>query len=168
MTTWTAVTDVAEASARLPTWFAGRMLAAGGCGGSFGLLLATGDVLRVASLAAAHLSSHGTVLLDLVLDHAGVPEDADMAWRSKHYLGAPVAGAAARATVNLAQVVAVVEFGAVREAAGPGETAAAAKAEANVSATVVELRQAAEEAVEQGAPAGGGSDDFGGAGSAAS
>ena len=100
MTTWTAVTDVADVPALLPAWFAGRMLVAGGRGGSFGLLLATGDVLRVASLAAAHLSSHGTVLLDVVLDHAGVPEGADLAWRSKHYLGAPT-GAVARATVNL-------------------------------------------------------------------
>ncbi len=150
MTTWTTVSDPAAGAALLPTWLAGRMMAAGGRAGSFGLLLATGDVLRVTSLAAAHLSSGGTVLLDVVLDHAGVPEGADTAWRSKHYLGAPVP-AATRAMVNLAQVVAVVEFGTAHDATRPGE--AAAEAEANVSATVVELRQAAEEAVERSARA---------------
>ena len=154
MTTWTRVADPASDTALLPAWFASRMLAAAGHGGSFGLLLATGDVLRVASLAAAHLSSDGTVLLDVLLDHARVPDGADTAWRSKHYLGAPAPGAT-RATVNLAQVVAVVEFVAAQEAKRSGEDAAAAEAEANVSATVVELRQAVEAAVERGAPVSG-------------
>ena len=153
MTTWTRVTDPAAEAALLPAWFAGQMLAAArGDSGSFGLLLATGDVLRVASLSTAHLSSDGTVLLDVMLDLAGVPEGADTAWRSKHYLGAPVPGAV-RATVNLAQVVAVVEFTALQQAEPLEEgDAAAAEAEANLSATVVELRQAVEEATERRAP----------------
>jgi hypothetical protein len=104
--------------------------------GPFGLLLSTGDMLRVTSLSAAHLSSCGTVLLDVVLDHAGVPDGVDTAWRSKHYLGLPVEGAG-RATVNLAHVVAVVGFA----AEAPLEAASA-----DSSATVVELRHAAEQA----------------------
>jgi hypothetical protein len=154
MTTWTRVTDPAADTALLPTWFAGRMLAAArGDSGSFGLLLATGDVLRVASLRAAHLSSDGTILLDVMLDLAGVPDGVDTAWRSKHYLGAPAPGAT-RATVNLAQVVAVVEFTALQQAEPleEEEGAAAAKAEANLSATVVELRHAVEEATERREP----------------
>jgi hypothetical protein len=142
MPTWTRVEDPEADAALLPAHFAERMLGARR-NGSFGLLLATGDVLRVASLVAAHLSSDGTVLLDVRLDHAGVPEDADTAWRSKHYLGAPVPGAT-RATVNLAHVVAAVEFTVGHDAARGGE--AAAEAADAVTATVVELRQAAEEA----------------------
>jgi len=48
-------------------------------------------------------------MLDVLLDHAGVPEGVDLAWQLKHYLGAPVPGATV-ATVNLAHVVAAVEF----------------------------------------------------------
>jgi hypothetical protein len=33
------------------------------------------------------------ILLDVSLDNAGVPEGADLAWRSKHFLGMPVPGA---------------------------------------------------------------------------
>ena len=151
--TWTRISSPDTDQDLLPAWFAARMLAAGReGGGSFGLLLATGDVLRVASLAAAHLSSGGTVLLDVVLDHAGVPDGADTAWRPKHFLGAPVPGAA-RATVNLAQDVAVVEFTAGAEPERPGDRAAAA--EAKVAATVDELRQAAEDAAERQAAADG-------------
>src|SRR3954469_13853124 len=106
MPAWSRVDDPAD-TALLPAWFAGRMI--GAERGSFGLLLATGDVLRVTSITAVHLGSDGTILLDLRLDHAGVPEGADQAWRTKHYVGAPVPGAAA-ATINFAQVVAVVEF----------------------------------------------------------
>ena len=102
MTTWTRVSDPADVAALLPAWFARRMAAGRG---AFGLLLSTGDVLRAASLDAAHVSASGAVLLDVALDHAGVPDGADAAWRPKHYLGAPVPGAAG-ATVNLAQVVA--------------------------------------------------------------
>jgi hypothetical protein len=126
----------------------------GGRRRGFGLLLASGDVLRVASLSAARLSSEGTVLLDVLLDRAGVPEDVDTAWRSKHYLGAPVPGAA-RATVNLAQVVAAVAFapepGERPERANDDRAAAAAEADTGgVAATVEGLRQAAEDAASQG------------------
>jgi hypothetical protein len=44
-----------------------------------------------------------------MLDGAGVPDGVDLAWRSKHFLGVP-APAATLATVNLAHVVAAVEF----------------------------------------------------------
>ena len=143
MPTWTRVDDP-DALALLPAWFSSRMIARRG--GSFGLLLTTGDVLRVTSITAAHLSSDGTVLLDLRLDHAGVPEGVDAAWRSKHYLGVPVPGAN-EATVNLAHVVAAVEFAAPARVQATDESATAA--EDNVTATVVEIRQAAEDAVER-------------------
>jgi hypothetical protein len=87
-----------------------------GLRGTFGLLLTTGDVLRLTSIAAAHQSSDGVVLLDVLLDDAGVPQGVDLAWQSKHYLGSPVQGASL-ATVNLAHIVAAVEF-AVAEMAG--------------------------------------------------
>jgi hypothetical protein len=80
-----------------------------GLTGTFGLLLSSGDVLRCTSIAAIHQSSTGIVLLDVFLDNAGVPDGVDQAWRTKHYLGVPVA-AATLATVNLAHVIAAVEF----------------------------------------------------------
>ena len=104
--TWTRITDPETVAARLPAWFAGRMV---GLRGSFGLLLTTGDVIRVTSIAAAHLSSDGVILLDVLLDVAGPPVGVDAAWRAKHYLGSPVPGATI-ATVNLAHIVAAVEF----------------------------------------------------------
>ena len=143
MPTWTRVADPAE-SALLPAWLITRMIA--GPGGSFGLVLTTGDVLRVTAITAAHLSSDGTVLLDVRLDHAGVPEGVDTAWRSKHYLGCPVPGGTG-AMVNLAHVVAAVEFGAASAAEPVDERTAAA--EIGVSATVEELRQVAENAAER-------------------
>ena len=106
MTTWTRVTDPEAAVALLPAWFAVRMLAARG---SFGFLLATGDVVRASRVAAVHVSPGGLVLIDVLLDHAGVPEGVDTAWQTKHFLGAPVSGANL-ATLNLAQVVMAVEF----------------------------------------------------------
>jgi hypothetical protein len=48
-------------------------------------------------------------MVDVLLDHAGPPEGVDFAWRTKHFLGAPVPGAT-MATVNLAHIVAAVEF----------------------------------------------------------
>src|SRR4051812_20380578 len=104
--TWMRITDPEMVAARLPAWFASRMV---GLRGSFGLLLTTGDVLRVTSIAAAHISSDGIVLLDVLLDLAGVPRGIDTAWQTKHYLGSPVPGATV-ATVNLAHIVAAVEF----------------------------------------------------------
>jgi hypothetical protein len=157
MTTWTRIADPLADAALLPAWFVAAMMAPAEGGGGrrrgFGLLLATGDVLRVASLAAAHPSSEGTVLLDVVLDHAGVPDDVDAAWRSKHYLGARPVPGAVRATVNLAQVVAVVAV-----APEPGErperasdaASAVAEAEPGAAATVEGLRRAAEDAASEG------------------
>ena len=106
MTTWTRVTDPEAAVALLPAWFAARMLAARG---SYGFLLATGEVVRASRVTAVHVSSNGLVLIDVLLDHAGVPDGVDTAWRTKHFLGAPVPGANL-ATLNLAQVVMAVEF----------------------------------------------------------
>lgn len=144
MPTWTHVADPATETHLLPAWFARRML--GARQGAFGLLLTTGDVLRVAALRAAHLGSDGTILLDVQLDHAGVPARADTAWQSKHYLGAPVPGAV-EATVNLAQVVACVEFTAPLGADAAQQDDAAT--EAAVAATVTGLAEAAETAAQR-------------------
>lgn len=144
MPTWTHVADPATETHLLPAWFARRML--GARQGAFGLLLTTGDVLRIASLRAAHLGSDGTILLDVRLDHAGVPARADTAWQSKHYLGAPVPGAV-EATVNLAQVVACVEFTAPLGADSALDDAAAT--EAAVTATVSDIAEAAETAAQR-------------------
>jgi len=103
---WTRITDPDDAVRLLPSWFSGRMI---GSHGTFGLLLTTGDVIRCTSIVAAHLSSSGLVLLDVILDNAGVPDGVDLAWQSKHFLGVP-APAANLATVNLAHVMTVVEF----------------------------------------------------------
>ena len=77
--------------------------------GSYGFLLVTGDVLRVSRVTAVHVSSGGSILLDVLLDCAGVPGGVDFAWQPKHFLGAPVPGATL-ATLNLAQVVVAIEF----------------------------------------------------------
>jgi hypothetical protein len=103
---WTRITDPDQAAELLPVWFGTRMI---GLRGSFGLLLTSGDILRITSVTALNESSSGAILLDVLLDSAGVPGGVDEAWRTKHYLGAPVPGAT-MATVNLAHVVAAVEF----------------------------------------------------------
>jgi hypothetical protein len=103
---WTRINDPETIDAMLPVWLGRRMV---GLRGSFGLLLSTGDVLRLSSITAAHVSDEGQMLLDVLLDHAGVPDGVDLAWRSKHFLGAPAPGATL-ATVNLTHVVAAVEF----------------------------------------------------------
>jgi hypothetical protein len=103
---WTRITDPDDAINLFPAWIGTRMI---GRRGAFGLLLAPGDVMRVTSIVAVHQSSSGIVLLDVLLDQSGLPEGVDTAWRPKHYLGAPVP-AATMATVNLAHVVAAVEF----------------------------------------------------------
>lgn len=103
---WSRITDPDEANALLPAWLGRHMV---GLRGRFALLLTTGDVLRITSIAAVHQSSVGAVLLDVQLDHAGVPDGIDLAWQTKHYLGAPLPGATA-ATVNLAHVIAAVTF----------------------------------------------------------
>jgi len=115
--TWTRITDPDEAASLLPAWFSSRMI---GLRGRFGLLLTTGDILRVTSIAALHQSSGGIVLLDVLLDHAGVPDGIDQAWQPKQYLGAPVPGATV-ATVNLAHVIAAIEFVAEATVESPGD-----------------------------------------------
>jgi hypothetical protein len=116
--TWTRITDPETVSGLLPAWLGRRMV---GLRGSFGLLLTTGDVLRLTSIAAAHQSSEGIVLLDVLLDDAGVPGGIDLAWQSKHFLGSPVQGASV-ATVNLAHIVAAVEFTVAEMARNPGDS----------------------------------------------
>jgi hypothetical protein len=103
---WTRITDSDEAVSLLPAWLGSHMI---GLRGRFGLVLTTGDILKITSIAALHQSSSGIVLLDVLLDHGGIPDGIDLAWQPKHYLGAPVPGATI-ATVNLAHVVAAVEF----------------------------------------------------------
>jgi hypothetical protein len=121
MATWTRVTDPEAATALLPAWFATRMMATRG---AYGFLLATGDVVRVSRVTAVHVApgGGGPVLLDVLLDHAGVPDGVDLAWRPKHFLGAPVPGATL-ATLNLAQVVMAVEFTAAEIAETAGDEA---------------------------------------------
>ena len=118
--TWTRITESETVAALLPAWLGRRMI---GLRGTFGLLLTTGDVLRLTSIAAAHQSSDGTVLLDVLLDDAGVPQGVDLAWQSKHFLGSPIQGASL-ATVNLAHIVVAVEFAVVEMADRPDDKAA--------------------------------------------
>ena len=115
--TWTRITDAETVNGLLPAWLGRRMV---GLRGSFGFLLTTGDVLRVTSIAAAHQSSEVVILLDVLLDHAGVPDGVDLAWRSRHFLGAPVPGASL-STVNLAHIVAAVEFTMAEMAVSPDD-----------------------------------------------
>jgi hypothetical protein len=124
--TWTRITDPDEAASLLPAWFGTRMI---GLRGRFGLLLTTGDVLRITSIGALHQSpSGGPILLDVLLDRGGVPDGIDTAWRSKAFLGAPVPGASV-ATVNLAHVLAAFEFPAEQLADRPGDDASLTGAE---------------------------------------
>ncbi len=115
--TWTRMTDPETVAALLPAWLGRRMV---GLRGTFGLLLTTGDVLRLTTIAAVHQSSEGIVLLDVLLDDAGVPSGIDLAWRSKHFLGSPVQGASV-ATVNLAHIVTAIEFTVAEMAQNPGD-----------------------------------------------
>jgi len=69
------------------------------------------------------VKSHlGNGLLDVLLDHGGIPDGIDLAWQPKRYLGTPVPGATV-ATVNLAHVVAAVEFVAEETVEQPGDAA---------------------------------------------
>ncbi len=121
MPTWTRVTDPDIAVSLMPPWFAARML---GARGSYGFLLGTGDVVRVSRVTAVHVSASGPILVDVLLDHAGVPDGVDLAWQPKHFLGAPVPGANL-ATLNLDQVVMAVEFTAVAIAEAQADAAIA-------------------------------------------
>jgi hypothetical protein len=87
-------------------WLGRRLI---GLRGRFGLLLTTGDVMRITSIGAVHLSSDELILLEVSLDHAGVPNGIDHALQLKHFLGAPYPGGT-EASVNLAHVVAAAEF----------------------------------------------------------
>jgi hypothetical protein len=113
---WTRITDPDHAAELLPTWFSGRMI---GERGAFGLLLTTGDVMRITSILAI-ATSDGLTFVDVLLDSAGVPEGVDLAWSQKHFLGAPVPGATF-ATVNVAHVIALVEFVAAELVDSPDE-----------------------------------------------
>src|SRR6478735_9901031 len=93
-----------------------------GLRGRFALLLTTGDILRITSIGALHQSPTGIVLLDVLLDNGGAPDGIDLAWQPKRYLGAPVPGATI-ATVNLAHVVAAVEFLAEETVEQPSDVA---------------------------------------------
>jgi len=117
MTTWTRVSDPDTAVTLLPAWFTARMMATRG---SYGFLLTTGDVVRVSRITSIHLSSSGTILIDVLLDRAGLPDAVDAAWQSKHFLGAPVVGAPL-ATLNLAQIAIAVEFVAAAIVEGPAK-----------------------------------------------
>src|SRR4051812_48082380 len=103
---WTRITDQDQAVELLPAWLGRRLI---GLRGRFGLLLTTGDVLQITSIGAVYLSPDGLILLDVSLDLAGMPDGIDLAWQAKHFLSAPYPGGD-EATVNLAHVVAAVEF----------------------------------------------------------
>ena len=133
MTPWTRVTDPDEAATLLPAWFATRMMATRG---AYGFLLATGDVVKVSRVTAVHVSSSGPALIDVLLDHAGVPDGVDAAWRPKHFLGAPVPGASF-ATLNLAQVVIAIEFVAAEFAETANDAELPASGEAPIDLSVV-------------------------------
>ena len=56
--TWTRITDPGQADAPLSVWFSTRML---GLRGKFGLMLTTGEVLRITCINALHKSPHGVI-----------------------------------------------------------------------------------------------------------
>ena len=120
---WKRITDPEQAAEVVPAWFAGRMVRGEGV---FGFLLTTGDVLRFRTITSICISSEGMMLVDVLLDHAGLPDGIDLAWRSKHYLGAPVPGATL-ATVNAAQIVTAVEFALAQIVDPPSEVSVLTK-----------------------------------------
>jgi len=95
----------------MPAWFAGRMIADDW---RFGLLLSAGQVMLIRQIEAVHLSPQGVVLLDVVMltDAAGFSAPGGV-------LVAPTERA--RATVNLAHVIAAFEVADVP--GGPEEPA---------------------------------------------
>ena len=74
--TRTRITDQDEAADLLPAFLGRRLI---GQHGRFGLLLTTGEVMRITSIGAFYMSSNGLVLLDVSLDQAGVPDDIGVA-----------------------------------------------------------------------------------------
>ena len=127
---WTRIIDPDHAAELLPTWFSSRMI---GERGAFGLLLTTGDVMRITSIMAI-ATSDGLTFADVLLDSAGVPEGVDLAWSQKHFLGAPAPGATF-ATVNVAHVIAMVEFVAAELVAPPGDISVPTDSETPLSST---------------------------------
>ena len=73
------ISDPNEAAGFLPAWFGSHMI---GLRSKFGLVLTTGDVLMISSICPLHQSSGGTILLDVLLDRAGVPDSTRRGWRS--------------------------------------------------------------------------------------
>lgn len=63
---WTRVIDPDEATRLFPPWFSGRTVSPRG---AFGLLLATGDVMRITSVMALHHALDGRVLVDTGQEH---------------------------------------------------------------------------------------------------
>ena len=148
MTTWTRVTDPEAAVSLLPAWFAARMMA---MRGAYGFLLATGDVVRVSRVAAVHVGpGGGPVLVDVLLDNAGVPDGVDLAWRPKQFLGAPAPGATL-ATLNLAQVVMAMEFTAAEIAETVNDDAMAALDAASLGGQPVDAQPVPADAVAKAA-----------------
>ena len=56
--TWTRITDPEQREGPLPVWFSTRML---GLRGKFGLVLTTGDVLRITCINALYELPHGVI-----------------------------------------------------------------------------------------------------------
>ena len=83
----------------MPAWFAGRMMADEW---RFALLLSTGQVMLIRRVDAVHLSPHGLVLLDVDMQ-----QEAEGFAAPGGVLVAPTGRA--RATVNLAHVIAAYE-----------------------------------------------------------
>ena len=75
---WTHIKDQDDAAKLLPAWLGRRLI---GLRGRFGLLLTTGDVMRITCIGAVHLSPDGLVLLDVSLDDGGVPDGVASAWQ---------------------------------------------------------------------------------------
>ena len=136
---WTRITDQDEAADLLPAWLGRRLI---GLHGRFGLLLTTGDVIRITSIGAVHLSSDGLILLDVSLDQGGAPGGLDQAWQTRKFLGAPAPEATA-STVNLAHVVAAVEFPdtALVEPPGESDTPTAAEVVAEMGRLATEVTE---------------------------
>ncbi|HWX48570.1 MAG TPA: hypothetical protein VNZ61_10980 [Roseomonas sp.] len=99
--TWTTIDspDDLRLGELMPAWFAGRMMADDW---TFGLLLSTGQVMLIRQIEAVHLSPQGVVLVDveMLTEAAGFSAPGGV-------LVAPTERA--RATVNLAHIVAAFE-----------------------------------------------------------
>ena len=91
----------------LLAWLGRRLI---GLRGKFGLLLVTGDVMRITSIGAVQsVVPLGWFCWMYRSIMPGCPTGSILAWQTKHFLGAPYPGGD-EATVNLAHIVAAVEF----------------------------------------------------------